>query len=155
MSYKSSASVFRLGIPFTCIPSICCAESISVTRARKPTRARVTTQLGRSVSGQRQGGEGGKGGWWRRTEGRGGRGVVKAGRGKGVWKDNFWIEKDFCMSVACVAEGFLVVQRRFMRPSGSLFIHIPSFTSLLIRAVLSPKTPRKVSIMQASSSLYP
>ena len=53
MSYKSSASVFRLGIPFTCIPSICFAESISVTRARKPTRARVTTQLGRSVSGQR------------------------------------------------------------------------------------------------------
>ena len=155
MSYKSSASVFRLGIPFTWIPSICFAESISVTRARKPTRARVTTQLGRSVSGQRQGGEGGKGGWWRRTEGRGGRGVVKAGRGKGVWKDNFWIEKDFCMSVACVAEGFLVVQRRFMRPSGSLFIHIPSFTSLLIRAVLSPKTPTKVSVMQASSSLYP
>lgn len=152
MSYKSSASVFRLGIPFTCIPSICCAESISVTRARKPTRPRVTTQLERSVSGQRQGGEGG---WWRRTEGRGGRGVVKAGRGKGVWKDNFWIEKDFCMSVACVAEGFLVVQRRFMRPSGSLFIHIPSFTSLLIRAVLSPKTPTKVSVMQASSSLYP
>ena len=78
MSYKSSASVFRLGIPFTCIPSICCAESISVTRARKPTRARVTTQLERSVSGQREGGEGGKGGWWRRTEGRG-----KGGEGAG------------------------------------------------------------------------
>ena len=59
------------------------------------------------------------------------------------------------MSVACVAEGFLVVQRKFMRPSGSLFIHIPSFTSLLIRAVLSPKTPTKVSVMKASSSLYP
>ena len=71
MSYKSSASVFRLGIPFTCIPSICCAESISVTRARKPTRARVTTQLGRSVSGQRQGG------------GMGERGLVEADRGKG------------------------------------------------------------------------
>ena len=71
MSYKSSASVFRLGIPFTCIPSICFAESISVTRARKPTRARVTTQLERSVSGQRQGG------------GRGERGLVEADRGKG------------------------------------------------------------------------
>ena len=86
MSYKSSASVFRLGIPFTCIPSICFAESISVTRARKPTRARVTTQLGRSVSGQRQGGEWGKGGWWRRTEGRGGKGSGESGQREGGLK---------------------------------------------------------------------
>ena len=70
---------------------------------------------------------------------------MEAGRGKGGFKMmTSRNEKDFCMSIACVTECFFFVQGRFMRPSVSLFLHILSVTSPLIRAVLSPKTSTRV-----------
>ena len=79
---------------------------------------------------------------------------LKNTEGRGVSKDDFLNWKGLLYVYSLRDWTVFVVWWRFMRPSVSLFLLILSVTLPLIRAVLSPKTPAKVSVMQASSSPY-
>ena len=64
--------------------------------------------------------------------------------GRGVWNDDFLNWKGLLYVYSLRDWMVFFVQWRFMQPSVSLFLHILSVTSPLVRAVLSPKTPTRV-----------